>query len=143
MRRRGRAAVLLAAGLLLCLFGLSGCDTQDADATIGAIDFYDALLAGDGHAACAHMAPAARADVSLALHRPCADAILAIAPPKAFLRGLKINNGSVTGDDAIVDVIPFDTNVAAELKAQLAYVGGAWRITEPLVGLEPVRKAHR
>jgi hypothetical protein len=128
---RGLALAVLSA----CAIGVGGCDTSNADATIGALDFYTALLNGRGVQACAKLTPSARITVSAVTHRPCAAGILVLSPSTAFLRGLKINNATVSGRQANVDVIPFNTDAANALIAHLAYVSGAWRLQEPLPGL--------
>jgi hypothetical protein len=129
------ARALATAALVLWAIPLGGCDTQDADATIGALDFYGALLDGQGAAACSRLTPGARAAVSAASHASCPVGILELSPSKAFLGGLKINDALVAGHQAVVAVIPFNTNAAAALRAHLAYASGVWRMEEPLPGL--------
>jgi hypothetical protein len=128
---RGFALASLAATAI----GAGGCDTSGADATIGALDFYTALLNGQGAQACAKLTPATRVAVRAATKRPCAAGILVLSPSKAFLRGLKINNATVSGRKATVDAIPFNTPAANALIAHLSYVSGSWQLQEPLPGL--------
>jgi hypothetical protein len=140
MRRSGARRALALSAALLAATALWGCDTPAADSVITSIDFYNAVERGEGASACTFLTQAERATLSSAYHKPCRGAVLAAAPTRAFLRGLKVGTLAVTGDHAIVSVVPFAGNSAAPLEVDAVLVQGSWLLTNPFIGMSPARR---
>jgi hypothetical protein len=118
-----------AVGAVLVALGLTGCGGHDEDAKQAAEDFYGAVAASDGAAACRLLAPSTVTELEQTAGMPCEQAILEEGIPDA--------------QDAR-DVEVYGTAAIVRYGAETAFLGkfgDGWRIVAaacaPLVGDEP------
>ena len=76
---RNAPAVILLAG---CGFLFSGCGGSQDEAVESTVDtFYEAVVAGEGDAACEVLAPATLSELEQSTGKPCAEAVLSEGVP--------------------------------------------------------------